>query len=253
MSKFFHKLFRLLITICILILPIEQAVADNVLVAVASNFADAIRQVADRFEEKTGHKIIVIPGSTGKHYAQIMNGAPFDLFFAADVKRAKLLEEEGIAQSGSRFTYAIGTLVLWSLDKNYVDSLGRVIKEGDFRHLVIANPKLAPYGRAAQEVLQYYKIWSPLSKRIVRGENIGQTFQFINSGNAKLGFVAYSQIKWLALSVKGSFWKVPQSLYSPIEQQAVLLNDRDSTRAFLSFMKSDESLEIIRGFGYGTS
>ena len=134
----------------------------------------------------------------------------------------------------------------------YVYNNIKVLEQGNFRYLAIANPKLAPYGKAAQEVLQAHGLWDAQQGRMVRGENIGQTFQFVKSGNAELGFVAYSQVKRPGHPIEGSFWEVPQSLYSPIEQQAVLLKDSDTARAFLLFMESDESLDIIRGFGYGT-
>lgn len=226
--------------------------AGEIHVAVASNFTEAIKSIAGRFEASTGHRVTLISGSTGKQYAQIINGAPFDAFFAADVRRPKLLEEEAIARPGSRFTYAIGKVILWSPKAGYVDNNIKVLEQENYRYLAIANPKLAPYGKAAQEVLQAHGLWDALQGRMVRGENIGQAFQFVKSGNAELGFVAYSQVKRPGHPIEGSFWEVPQSLYSPIEQQAVLLKDSDTARAFLLFVKSDESLDIIRGFGYGT-
>jgi len=233
------------------------SLAEELRVAVASNFYSTIKVIAEQFELKTAdssdqqHKVILIPGSSGKHYAQIINGAPFDIFFSADTERARLLEQSERAESGTRFTYALGKLILWSSMDNYVDLKGDVLKSKDFRYLAIANPKLAPYGKAAEEVLKSLNIWTDLGGRIVRGENIAQTFQFVSSGNAKLGFVAYSQIKSLDLSISGSFWEVPQSIYSPIEQQAVLLRDSSLAREFLSFVKSDESLSIIYESGYG--
>ena len=233
------------------------SLADELRVAVASNFYSTIKVIAEQFELKTTnssgqqHKVILIPGSSGKHYAQIINGAPFDIFFSADTERARLLEQSERAESGTRFTYALGKLILWSPMDNYVDLKGEVLKSKDFRYLAIANPKLAPYGKAAEEVLKSLNIWTVLGGRIVRGENIAQTFQFVSSGNAKLGFIAYSQIKNSELSISGSFWEVPQSIYRPIEQQAVLLRDSSLAREFLSFVKSDESLSIIYESGYG--
>ena len=233
------------------------SLADELRVAVASNFYSTIKVIAEQFELKTTnssgqqHKVILIPGSSGKHYAQIINGAPFDIFFSADTERARLLEQSERAESGTRFTYALGKLILWSSMDNYVDLKGEVLKSKDFRYLAIANPKLAPYGKAAEEVLKSLNIWTVLGGRIVRGENIAQTFQFVSSGNAKLGFVAHSQIKSSDLSISGSFWEVPQSIYRPIEQQAVLLRDSSLAREFLSFVKSDESLSIIYESGYG--
>ena len=235
----------------------SQAVADELKVAVASNFYPTMKLIAKHFELRTAgssaqqHKVILIPGSSGKHYAQIINGAPFDVFFSADIDRARLLEQEGRAIAGTRFTYALGKLILWSSIDNYVDSKGEVLNKKDFRYLAIANPKLAPYGKSAEEALRSLKLWTNLKKRLVQGENIAQTFQFISTGNAKLGFVAYSQIMNPGLSIDGSFWEVPQSIYKPIEQQAVLLKDSYIGREFLSFVKSDESLSIIYESGYG--
>jgi molybdate transport system substrate-binding protein len=245
-------LFQTLMMNLLLILFVGQSMADSINVAVASNFTDAIKSIVKHFEADTGHKVTLIFGSTGKHYAQIKNGAPFDAFFAADVKRPELLDKEGIAKSGSRFTYAIGKIILWSPNPDYVDKYGKVLEDGHFRHIAIASPKLAPYGKAAQEILHDRGLWDKLRKRAVRGENIGQTFNFVRSGNVELGFVAYSQLKRPNQPIIGSVWQVPQELYTPIEQQAVLLKDNKTARALLDYVKSEKSLQIIRGFGYGT-
>jgi molybdate transport system substrate-binding protein len=226
--------------------------ADEIRVAVASNFITTIKPVVTAFETITHHKVILISGSTGKHYAQIKNGAPFDAFFAADTRRPQLLEEEALTVANSRFTYAIGKLILWSPKNNYINSTGDILQKHSFRHIAIANPKLAPYGKAAEEVLRTYNVWHSLKRKIVRGENIGQTFQFVKSGNAELGFISYSQIKHSDHPISGSWWNIPQSLYTPIEQQAVLLKDTKAARDFLSFIKSEKSLAIIRSFGYAT-
>ena len=235
-----------------MMLAAGQSIAEEIQVAVASNFSVAITTLSERFEADTGHKVSLISGSTGKHYAQIKNGAPFDAFFAADIKRPELLEQEGVALPGSRITYAIGKLILWSPMAGYVDSDGRVLKQGTFRHLAIANPKLAPYGKAAREVLQAHGVWGVLKAKIVRGENIGQAFQFVRSGNAELGLVAWSQVKQPGHPMTGSWWEVPQALYTPIAQQAVLLKENTVARAFLSFMKNEKSRALIRSFGYDT-
>jgi len=229
-----------------------SAVADEIRVAVASNFTTAIRDLAGRFEQHSGHKVTLVFSSTGKHYAQIIHGAPFDAFFAADARRPELLDTEGVALAGSRFTYAVGKLVLWSPDEDRVDSTGKVLEQGDFRHLALANPRLAPYGRAAREVLEKRGLWEALQDRMVRGENIGQAFQFVGSGNAELGFVAWSQVKRPGQVASGSWWDIPQVLYSPIEQQAVLLKDNPVARNFIAYVRSEEALEIIRTYGYGT-
>lgn len=223
----------------------------NIRVAVASNFADTIAEIATTFEDRTGNEVTLIFGSTGKHYAQIRNGAPFDAFFAADEERPRLLEEEGLALPGSRFTYAIGKLVLWSPAQDMVDAEGEVLKSGSFRYMALANPKTAPYGRAAQQVLQAQGVWKALAGRMVRGENIGQAFQFVRSGNAELGFVAYAHIKRPDTAITGSYWEPPQSLYDPIAQQAVLLKENAVAREFLDFARTDAAQKIIQGYGYG--
>lgn len=254
--NFFKKIITLIIT-CGLFLAIDVSMAGEIRVAVASNFTETIKALSRQFEDKTGHKVTLIFGATGRHYAQIKNGAPFDVFFAADSKRPKLLEDEGLAIADSRFTYALGKLVLWSPKENFIDSKAKVLDQANFYHLAIANPKLAPYGKAAQEFLQTHLLWDTLmtneqhKPKIVRGENIGQTFQFVKSGNAELGFVALSQVKHLIRDETGSLWVVPTSLYSPIKQQAVLLKKNSSANEFLSFVKSDEAQNIIKSFGYG--
>lgn len=222
-------------------------------VAVSSNFADAATRMADRFEEETGRKVSLSVGSSGKHYMQIRNGAPFDVFLSADTLRPALLVQEGVAVPGSRHTYAVGKLVLWSPVSGYVDPEGRVLSDGAFRFLAIAHPDLAPYGRAAREVLQAKGLWEDLSDRIVRGENISQTFHFVTSGNAELGFVAASQVIRPGRQFQGSLWAVPDTLYAPIEQQVVLLRDVEAARSFLEFLRSEEGLQIIHEFGYDAS
>ena len=242
--------FYILILQAALLLTPAASTAGQVRVAVASNFADAMEAIARRFEAATRHRVALSAGSTGKLYAQIRNGAPFDALFGADVRRPQLLEQEGVAVPGSRFTYAVGRLVLWSPRPGYVDPQGRVLQRGAFRHLAIANPVLAPYGQAAQEVLQARSLWESLSGRLVRGENIGQTFQFVSTGNAELGFVARSQVMRAGQPLGGSLWSVPQALYSRIEQQAVLLQDKPVAREFLTFVRSDAALKIIQEYGY---
>lgn len=237
----------------ILLFCAGQILADEVRIAVASNFTETIRSIAGEFQEETGHRVILSNGSSGKHYAQIKNGAPFDAFFSADSYRPELLEQQGVAIPGSRFTYAVGKLVLWSPQPGLVEAGGKVLDEGTFRNLSVANPKLAPYGKAAREVLQKRGLWKKLSRRMVRGENIGQAYQFVKSGNAELGFVALSQIQRPKMPISGSYWLIHQSLYTPINQQAVLLKDRAAARAFLDFVKRESVAAIIHDFGYGTA
>ncbi len=245
-------LFLKTLTATTMLLITGQLIASEIRIAVASNFATAIKIISTHFEARTGHKVTLIFGSTGKHYAQIKNGAPFDIFLAADGLRPALLEKENLALPESRFTYAIGKLVLWSPQQGYVDTKGHVLTFGEFRHLAIANPKLAPYGKAAQEILTSRGLWDQISERLVRGENISQTFQFVKSGNAKLGFIAYSQVKRINQAIDGSFWVVPQALYAAIEQQAILLKESVTARAFLLFLRSEVALQIIHDEGYDT-
>lgn len=229
--------------------PGEGAAAE-LRVAVASNFSTAMAELAERFEATTGHEIILSSGSTGKLYAQIVQGAPYDLYFAADAARPEKLERDGRAVAGSRFTYAVGELVLWSPDPQLVDDAGKVLDSGEFRFLAIANPDLAPYGRAAREVMQNLGLWNRPGLQLVRGENIGQVFQFVHSGNAELGFVAGSQIIARGDASAYSAWRVPQELYAPIRQQAVALADSAAAVAFVEFMRSEKALRLIEQYGY---
>lgn len=240
---------RFLLTILLLGNP-GAATAAEIRVAAASNFRDAMSSLADRFERESGHELLLIFGSTGKHFAQIVHGAPFDVFFAADSARPARLEKDGLAVPGSRFTYAQGRLALWGPQVAPSRVAEPVLHKAAFRHLAIANPELAPYGRAAQETLVTLGLWDLLNGRLVRGENIGQTFHFVMSGNAELGFVAWSQLKSIPGLPDNSYWLVPSRLHQPIEQQAVLLIDSPASRAFMMFAKSDAAIDIIREHGY---
>ncbi|VAW90642.1 Molybdenum ABC transporter, substrate-binding protein ModA [hydrothermal vent metagenome] len=249
---------RISTAIFILLLFVEPGylLAKEIRVAVASNFKAAITSVTSHFEATSDHKVTLIFGSTGKHYAQIKNGAPYDVFLAADSQRPQRLEEEGIALANSRFTYARGKIVLWSPAAGYIDSTATILKKSEFRYLAVANPRLAPYGKAAKEVLTRLKLWDSLANKMVRGENINQTFQFVKSSNAEMGFVAYSQLVSLMKNnqqkrIEGSYWEVPQSLYSPIEQQAVILKDNKAAHEFIAFIRNEQALKIIRDYGYG--
>lgn len=231
-----------------------SAQAGEVHVAVASNFINPLKAIKVRFEEETRHRLVMVPGSTGKLYAQVKNGAPFDLLLAADDLRPRLLEEEGFAVAGSRFTYAIGGLALWSRDAHRIRGEGeKNFRNQKFNHLAIANPKSAPYGRAALQALQNLGVWNRLRDRIVQGENIGQTFQFVATGNAELGFVALSQIldpknKW-----RGSRWDVPANLHDPISQDLALLKRGEtnpSAVALMNFMRGTAARKIIASYGY---
>ncbi|BAO45610.1 molybdate ABC transporter substrate-binding protein [Thiolapillus brandeum] len=241
---------RLLLMMSLLIGHIPASWAGEVYIAVASNFAETARQLALQFEKKTGQKVRLSFGSTGKQYAQIRHGAPFQAWFAADARRPMLLEKEGRMVSGSRFTYARGRLVLWSPTPGLVDDGEKILRQGSFRHLAVANPRLAPYGLAARQALESLGLWQSLQDRLVRGENIGQTFQFVKTGNAELGLVAASQVLRDGMPVQGSYWLLPADLHEPIEQQAVLLKNQVHAREFLEFVAGEAGRAIILANGY---
>lgn len=229
------------------------AQAEEVHVAVAANFTAPMQKIAAEFENDTGHKAVLAFGATGKFYAQISNGAPFDVLLAADDETPVRLEKEFLAAPGTRFTYAIGKLVLWSAKNSYVDGKGEVLKAGDFKHLAIANPKTAPYGAAAVEVLKKLNLFEALQPKFVQGENISQTYQFVNSGNAQLGFVALSQVYKDGKVASGSGWIVPANLYAPIRQDAVVLakgRANPAAKALAKYLKSAKAKGIIQSFGY---
>lgn len=228
-----------------------RAAADEITVAVATNFLGAMEALVERFQETSGHIVLLSSGSTGGHYAQIKNGAPFEAFFSADTQRPRLLEAEGLAVPGSRFLYAVGRVALWSSRSGYVDTEGKVLETGDFLHLAIANPELAPYGAAAREVLMARGQWDRLQPRLVMGQDIGQAYSFVQTSNAELGFVAWAQLRQPRAEIPGSYWLVPESLHRPIEQEAVLLRDVPAARALAEFVKGPEAREIIRSYGYG--
>ncbi len=224
--------------------------ASEVRVAVASNFLATAKALAAAFERHATHQVILSPGATGRHFAQIVHGAPFDVFLAADAKRPRRLEETGLAIKGSRFTYAVGRLVLWSPRPGFVDRQGKVLATGRFAHLALANPRLAPYGRAARETLLCLGLWKSLQPRLVQGENAAQAFHFVTSGAAQLGFAALAQIVSLKAGDKGSFWMVPRHCHGPILQQAVVLRDTAAAQAFAAFLRSQAARAIIEAQGY---
>lgn len=228
----------------------SMSAADELRVAVASNFAPVLETLAPVFEKESGHTVAIIAGATGAHYTQIINGAPYDMFLSADDERPGMLVKEGKAVDGTVFNYAIGQLVLWSSEANVVDQEGKVLQAGDFDHLAIANPKLAPYGEAAEEVLRGLGLWDGLQGKIVMGENITQTLQFIATGNAELGFIARSQ--WLETDAerKGSVWEIPANMHAPIIQQGVLLRDTPASQQLKIFLQSASAKAIIATAGY---
>ena len=222
-------------------------------VAVAANFAEPIKAIAAVLEKTTGHTLKITVGSTGRLYAQIRNGAPFDLLLAADAKAPEQLEVDGLAQPGSRFTYASGKLVLWSTDAAKVDAQGAVLKTDGFRKLAIANPKTAPYGAASIEVIDKLGLSASLTPKLVQGESIGQTYNFAFTGNAEIAFVAMSQVLDGGRLKGGSMWVVPQNLYAPIQQDAVLLKrgaNNEAAVALMKLLKSPNIQVLIRSYGY---
>ncbi|MGB1257494.1 MAG: molybdate ABC transporter substrate-binding protein [Thiolinea sp.] len=229
------------------------AAAGSVQVAVASNFSKPMQQIAAAFESETGHQASLSFGSSGKFVAQISHGAPFDVFLSADTDKPLKLIEMGLADAETVFTYARGRLVLWSADADYLAVGAEVLERSDFRHMALAESKLAPYGRAAQEVLEKLQLTEKLSGKIVTGENISQAFQFISTGNAELGFVAAAQVYRGGKLQRGSAWLIPDTYYTPIRQDAILLhNGRDNVAAkqLMVFLRSETAVEIMRNFAY---
>jgi molybdate transport system substrate-binding protein len=227
--------------------------AGEVTVAVAANFTAPMQQIAQAFEQDTGHKALLAFGSTGKFYAQIKNGAPFAVLLAADDETPARLEKEGLTVVSTRFTYATGRLALWSKNASLVDDKGEVLRSHRFQKLAMADPKLAPYGAAAMEVISKMGVQASVASKLVQGESIGQTYQFVSTENAQLGFVALSQISLEGRITQGSAWVVPQALHTPLKQDAVLLNpgkDNPAAHALLKYLQADKAKTIIRHYGY---
>ena len=227
------------------------AAAEEVIAAVAANFTEPAREIATLFTEKTGHTVTYAFGPSGQFYTQISQGAPFEVFLSADASRPKKAIEEGFAVAGTEFTYAVGKLVLWSADPALVDAEGAVLKT-DLAHVAIADPKSAPYGAAAMEVMEKLGVLATLEPKLVTGKSITQAYEFAATGNAPVGFVAYSQV---INDTKGSSWMVPADLYKPIKQDAVLLKtgaEDPAAKAYLDFLKTPEAIAIIQKYGYVT-
>lgn len=235
------------------VFALGTAQAAEVQVAVAANFTAPIQAIAADFEKDTGHKLVAAYGATGQFYTQIKNGAPFEVFLSADDSAPQKLENEGDAVKGSRFTYAIGTLALWSAKQGYVDSKGQVLKDNQYQHLSIANPKAAPYGLAATQVLAKLGLSEKVKDKLVEGQNITQAYQFVSTGNAELGFVALSQIYKDGKVSSGSAWIVPAQMHDPIKQDAVILNkgkDNPAAQALVDYLKGPKAAAIIQSYGY---
>lgn len=234
-----------------------NSVADQINIAVASNALAAVKVISSEFEKQSGHTVIISSGSTGKLYAQIVNGAPFDVFLAANEREPENLERKNLITPKSRFTYAVGKLIVWSSDDSLLQSsdIKNLLVSRSVSRIAIANPKTAPYGVAAQQVLKKLGVWDSLQQKIIRGENVSQSYQVAMTNNAQIGFVAKSQIQSDSHKSEGSYWEVPQELYQSINQQAVLLlraQNNTAANEFVKFIKSDKVKEILTiQFGYG--
>jgi molybdate transport system substrate-binding protein len=242
-----------LFSLCALAIVSCAALADDAQVAVAANFAVPAKRLAEAFGQRTGHRLALSSGSTAKFYAQVKSGAPFDALLSADEETPLRMEKEKLAVSGSRFAYAVGRLALWSPRAGLVDPDGAVLRTAGFKRLAIANPKLAPYGAAAKSTMENVGVWQAVQGKLVQGENIAQTYQFVSSGNADLGFVALSQLREGDALTSGSYWLVPERFHKPLRQDAVLLKHGASNaaaRAFLEYLRSASARELIRAYGY---
>lgn len=227
--------------------------AAEVMAAVAANFTAPMKMLAKSFEQDTGHKLVLSFGSTGSFYAQIKNGAPFDVLLAADSDTPLRLEKDGLGVAGSRFTYATGRLVLWSPKAGVVDDQGSVLRNGKFQRLAIANPKLAPYGAAAMQVLANLGLEATVQPKLVQGENIAQAYQFTASENAQIGFVALSQVFMQGHISQGSAWVVPAHLHAPLQQDAIVLRkgqDNPGAQALRVYLQSEKARRTLQTFGY---
>lgn len=230
-----------------------QLLAAEVHVAVAANFTAPMKVLARNFEREYGHRVHLAIGATGQFYAQIRNGAPFAILLSADDETPLKLEQEGLGVAGSRFTYSVGKLVLWSKKPGFVDAKGEVLRSGRFEKIAMTNPKLSPYGAAAMQVLDKMGLRERIAPRMVEGANIAQVFQFAHSENAQLGFIALSQVYENGKIKEGSAWVVPSSLHDPIKQDAILLNPGKGNAAaiaLLQYLQADKTKAVIRSFGY---
>jgi molybdate transport system substrate-binding protein len=245
--------FSRAVIVSALLLAGQTSWAATVLVAVASNFSKPMTEIAAEFEKATGHSAKLSFGSSGKFVSQLENGGPFEVLLSADEKGPQKLVQSGLAVPNSQFTYALGRLVLWSAKPGYVDDQGKVLTTGGFKHLALADPKLAPYGAAAVEVLKKMGLFEKLQPMFVQGENIAQTLQFVSTSNAELGFVALSQVIENGKIANGSGWIIPSSDYAPIRQGAVLMKkgaENPAAPALLDYLKSAPALAIIEKYGY---
>jgi molybdate transport system substrate-binding protein len=247
------SLAQVMLTLFVAVACSSNAMADQVQVAVAANFTAPMQAIAAEFEKDTGHTVVAAFGATGQLYAQIRNGAPFEVFLSADASTPARLENEGLGVSGSRFTYALGSLVLWSAKPGYLDGTDAVLKANQYQHLALANPKTAPYGLAASEVLAKRGLSTAVQGKLVEGQSITQAYQFVATGNAELGFVALSQVYKDGQLSSGSAWRVPAQMHTPIKQDGLILKQGEqnpTSQALVDYLKGAKAAEIIRSYGY---
>ncbi|MCQ8103909.1 molybdate ABC transporter substrate-binding protein [Methylomonas sp. SURF-2] len=251
-----HRFFRALV-LAAFIFPASSAWSATTIVAVAADFTKPMTEIAAEFQKATGHEAKLSFGSSGKAFAQIQSGAPFEVYLSASEKYPVELEKAGLVVPGSRFVYAIGKLVLWSATPGYVDDKGEILKTGAFKHIALADPTHAPYGVVAEEVMTSVGVLDKLRPLFVMGENISQTFQFVTTGNAELGFVALAQVIDLNTGKigSGSGWLIPDELHGPFNQTAVLLQtgaENPAAQALVDFLKSPAARAVIKKYGFGS-
>ena len=243
---------RTVITLALLVFG-QASWSATVLVAVAANFSKPMTEIVSQFEKATGHSAKLSFGSSGKFVSQLENGGPFEVLLSADEKGPEKLEQAGLTAPNTRFVYALGKLILWSATPNFVDDEGKILMTSNFKHLALADPKVAPYGAAAIDVLKKMKLLEKLQPLFVQGENIAQTYQFISTANAELGFLALSQVIESGKIVGGSSWIIPDNLHAPIRQSAVIMKkgaENPAARALIDYLKSIPALAIIKKYGY---
>ena len=251
LPRHMNRLLRFLVLLTAAVANLAHS--GEVSVAVASNFAGPMQKIATAFTQASGHTATLSLGATGKFYAQIKNGAPFEMLLSADAETTARLEREKLGVPGTRFVYATGRLALWSSQAGLIDGTPQVLRTGLFERIAMANPKVAPYGLAAQQTMTRLGVLGTLKDRLVQGESIGQTYQFVASGNAALGFVALAQIMQNGTITQGSAWLVPADHHAPIHQEAILLQPgktREAALALLAFLKTGQARAIIRAYGY---
>ena len=249
-------MIRVILALCLFVITsVNLAVAEEITIAAASNLNFAFREIATEYEKASGNQVRLTFGSSGNFYAQIQNGAPFDLFFSADIEYPQKLEEVGLTVPGSLDQYAIGRIVLWTGHESRIDVTKgmEALREPTVKKVAIANPKHAPYGRAAVAAMEYFKVYDQVKDKLILGENISQAAQFIESGACDAGIIALSLALAPAMKAAGQYWEIPAAAHSPLEQGAVILKQSknpEAARQFLEFMKGPQGQEIMKRYGF---